>query len=154
MTELDRIDKNILAELQRDGRITNNELADRVGTSASPCWRRVKQLENDGVIRSYSATLDRQKLGFGVMVFVRIQIHSHSEAEAKKFETEVMALDEVVSCYSIGGDADFLLQVVSNDLDAYADFAMKVIRRLTGIKEMQSMFVLKEIKPYSCLPIK
>lgn len=153
MTELDAIDKKILAALQLDGRMTNNELAEKVGASASPCWRRVKQLESLGVIRGYSAILDRAKLGLGVMVFVRVQIHSHSEAEAKKFESEVLELDEVISCYSIGGDADFLLQVVAENLDSYADFAMKVIRRLTGIKEMQSMFVLKEIKPYSTLPI-
>ncbi len=87
------------------------------------------------------------------MVFVRVTIDSHSEAEARKFEAEVTALDKVVSCYSIGGDADFLLQVVSADMDAYAEFAMSVIRRLPGIKEMQSMFVLKEVKGMTGLPL-
>lgn len=88
------------------------------------------------------------------MVFVRVAIDSHSEAEARKFEQEVTALEDVVACYSISGDADFLLQVVARDLDAYADFAMAVIRRLPGIKEMQSMFVLKEIKPLASYPVK
>ncbi len=89
-----------------------------------------------------------------MLVFVRVTIDRHSEVEARKFEQEVMALEDVVACYSIGGDADFLLQVVSRDLDTFADFAMSVIRRLTGIKEMQSMFVLKEIKPFMEYPVK
>jgi len=88
-----------------------------------------------------------------VMVFVRVIIDSHSEAQARKFEQEVSELENVVACYSIGGDSDFLLQVVSADLDSYADFAMGVIRRLPGIKEMQSMFVLKEIKELSVWPL-
>ena len=122
--------------------------------SASPCWRRVRQLEEHKVIQGYRAVLDRRKIGLGVLVFVRVTIDRHSEIEARKFEQEVMALEDVVACYSIGGDADFLLQVVSRDLDTFADFAMSVIRRLTGIKEMQSMFVLKEIKPFVSFPVK
>ena len=122
--------------------------------SASPCWRRVRQLEEHKVIQGYRAVLDRRKIGLGVLVFVRVTIDRHSEVEARKFEQEVMALEDVVACYSIGGDADFLLQVVSRDLDTFADFAMWVIRRLTGIKEMQSMFVLKEIKPFVEYPVK
>ncbi len=151
---LDVIDAKILKALQEDGRLTNQTLAEQVGVSASPCWRRVKQLEEDNVIQGYRAVLDRRKIGLGVMVFVRVNIDSHSEADAKKFEQGVMELENVVACYSIGGDADFLLQVVSRDLDTFADFAMSVIRRLPGIKEMQSMFVLKEIKPFASLPVK
>lgn len=144
----------ILRLLQDDARVTNQDLADKVGMSASPCWRKVRKLEEEGVIQGYRAMLDRKKIGLGVMVFVRVAIDSHSEAEAKKFEEEVTALEDVVACYSIGGDTDFLLQVVAPDLDSYADFAMSVIRRLPGIKEMQSMFVLKEIKPLVNYPVK
>ncbi|WP_455817318.1 Lrp/AsnC family transcriptional regulator [Pseudomonas cerasi] len=151
---LSTIDMKILALLQSDARITNQTLADNIGMSASPCWRKVRKLEEDEVIQGYRAVLNRKKIGLGVMVFVRVSIDSHSEAEAHKFEQEVTALEDVVACYSIGGDADFLLQVVAQDLDAYADFAMKVIRRLPGIKEMQSMFVLKEIKPLVSYPVK
>lgn len=151
---LNTIDMKILALLQNDARITNQTLADHIGMSASPCWRKVRKLEEDEVIQGYRAVLNRKKIGLGVMVFVRVSIDSHSEAEARKFEQEVTALEDVVACYSIGGDADFLLQVVAQDLDAYADFAMKVVRRLPGIKEMQSMFVLKEIKPLVSYPIK
>ena len=156
MTEqtLSAIDARILAALQQDGRTTNQTLADGIGMSASPCWRRVRQLEEHKVFQGYRAVLDRRKIGLGVLVFVRVTIDRHSEVEARKFEQEVMALEDVVACYSIGGDADFLLQVVSRDLDTFADFAMSVIRRLTGIKEMQSMFVLKEIKPFVAWPVK
>jgi len=151
---LNTIDMKILALLQNDARVTNQTLADHIGMSASPCWRKVRKLEEDEVLQGYRAVLNRKKIGLGVMVFVRVSIDSHNEAEARKFEQEVTALEDVVACYSIGGDADFLLQVVAQDLDAYADFAMKVIRRLPGIKEMQSMFVLKEIKPLVSYPIK
>lgn len=150
---IDKTEIKILKLLQDDARITNQVLADKVGMSASPCWRRVRKLEEDNVIQGYRAILNRKKIGLGVMVFVRVTIDSHSEIEAKKFEQEVSELENVVSCYSIGGDADFLLQVVSHDLDSYADFAMSVIRRLPGIKEMQSMFVLKEIKPLVSYPV-
>lgn len=151
---LDQAEISILKLLQNDGRVTNQELADKMGMSASPCWRKVRKLEDEGVIEGYRAVLNRKKIGLGVMVFIRVVIDSHSEAEAKEFEEEVIALEDVVACYSIGGDADFLLQVVAYDLDSYADFAMSVVRRLPRIKEMQSMFVLKEIKPLVMYPIK
>ncbi|SHE36960.1 Lrp/AsnC family transcriptional regulator [Vibrio gazogenes] len=150
---LTKTDIQILTLLQQDARMTNQELADRIGMSSSPCWRKVRKLEEDQIIQGYRAVLDRKKIGMGVMVFVRVSIDSHSEAEARKFEQEVTALENVIACYSIGGDADFLIQVVSHDLDSYAEFAMSVIRRLPGIKEMQSMFVLKEIKPFASLPV-
>lgn len=150
---LSKTDIKILQLLQQDARITNQHLADEIGLSASPTWRKVRKLEEDEVIQGYRAVLNRKKIGLNVMVFVRVTIDSHSEAEARKFEQEVMALDNVVSCYSIGGDADFLLQVVAADMDAYAEFAMSVIRRLPGIKEMQSMFVLKEIKGLAAWPL-
>ncbi|WP_312081639.1 Lrp/AsnC family transcriptional regulator [Pantoea septica] len=150
---LSKAEIKILAQLQHEGRMTNQELADKVGMSASPCWRMVRKLESDGVIQGYRAVLNRTKINLNVMVFVRVIIDSHSEAQARKFEQEVSELENVVACYSIGGDSDFLLQVVSADLDSYADFAMGVIRRLPGIKEMQSMFVLKEIKELSVWPL-
>ncbi|MBK0096055.1 Lrp/AsnC family transcriptional regulator [Erwinia sp. S63] len=150
---LSKTDIQILEHLQRDARVTNQDLADAIGLSASPTWRKVRKLEEDEVIQGYRAVLNRRKIGLNVMVFVRVTIDSHSEAEARKFEAEVTALENVVSCYSIGGDADFLLQVVSADMDAYAEFAMSVIRRLPGIKEMQSMFVLKEVKGMTGLPV-
>ncbi len=152
-SKIDKTDAKILKLLQYDSRMSNSELSEKIGMSTSPCWRRVKQLENTQVIKGYGVLLDRKKIGLGVMVFIRVSIDSHSEKEAKKFEEEVSALEHVVACYSIGGDADFLLQVVSPDLDTYAEFSMSIIRRLPGIKEMQSMFVLKELKPFLGYPI-
>ena len=152
-SKIDKTDAKILKLLQYDSRMSNSELSEKIDMSASPCWRRVKQLENTQVIKGYGVLLDRKKIGLGVMVFIRVSIDSHSEKEAKKFEEEVSALEHVVACYSIGGDADFLLQVVSPDLDTYAEFSMSIIRRLPGIKEMQSMFVLKELKPFLGYPI-
>ncbi|EXE15691.1 MULTISPECIES: Lrp/AsnC family transcriptional regulator [Acinetobacter] len=152
--QIDKTDARILERLQADSRITNSELSEYIGMSTSPCWRRVKQLEEAQVIKGYGVLIDRKKIGLGVMVFIRVSIDSHSEKEARKFEEEVTALEHVVACYSIGGDADFLLQVVSPDLDTYAEFSMSVIRRLPGIKEMQSMFVLKEIKPFLSFPVR
>lgn len=152
-TQLDSADLRILAALQGDGRLSNQALSTEVGMSASPCWRRVRQLEDDGVIQRYMAVLDRKEIGLGVLAFIRVKIDSHTEAEAESFADAVMKLDSVVACYSIAGDADFLLQVVSRDLDSYADFAMKVVRRLPCIKEMQTTFVLKEIKPFGGLPL-
>ena len=153
MSKIDKTDSQILEILQKDSRVTTQQVADLIGMSASPCWRRIKRLEDEHVIRGYGAQVDRKKVGLGVMVFIRVVIDSHSEAEAKKFEEKVAELDYVVACYSIGGDADFLLQVVSPDLDRYAEFSMSVIRRLPCIKEMQSMFVLKEIKPFVEFPV-
>ena len=153
-SKIDKTDAKILKLLQYDSRMSNSELSEKIGMSTSPCWRRVKQLEETQVIKGYGVLVDRKKIGLGVMVFIRVSIDSHSEKEAKKFEEEVTALDYVVACYSIGGDADFLLQVVSPDLDTYAEFSMSIIRRLPGIKEMQSMFVLKEIKPFIGFPVK
>ena len=152
--KIDKTDESILKILQNDSRTTNQQLSEKIGMSASPCWRRVKRLEDEKVIRGYGVLLDRRKLGLGVMVFIRVSIDRHSEAEALKFEEEVMQLDDVVACYSIGGDADFLLQVVSYDLDTYAEFSMSIIRRLPGIKEMQSMFTLKEIKSFQDFPVR
>lgn len=150
----DTIDIEILKKLQSDGRSTNKELAEKLNLSASPCWRKVRKLEENNVIQGYQAVLNRKKIGLGVMVFVKVVIDSHSEEDAQNFEAEVIALEDVIACYSIGGDADFLLQVVAADLDYYADFAMSVVRRLPKIKEMQSLFVLKEIKPFVAYPIK
>ncbi|MBB4290701.1 DNA-binding Lrp family transcriptional regulator [Rhizobium leguminosarum] len=146
-------DIRILKALQSEGRLTNQELAERVGMSTSPCWRRVKRLEESGVIRGYQALVDRRAVGLGVLAFVRVQIDTHSHDEAERFEREVGELEAVIACYSVAGEADFLLQVVATDLDNYAEFAMTVIRRLPGIKEMHTMFVLKDIKASTILPV-
>ncbi len=146
-------DIKILKQLQHTGRMTNQELADKVGMATSPCWRRVKQLEESGIITGYQANIDRRKIGLGILAFIRVKIDSHNEEEAKLFEMQVGALKPVIACYAVAGDADFLLQVVAEDLDSFSTFAMSVIRRLSGIKEMQTTFVLREVKPLVSLPL-
>ncbi|MFS7357414.1 Lrp/AsnC family transcriptional regulator [Rahnella inusitata] len=146
-------DLRILKLLQNSGRMTNQELAGKVGMAASPCWRRVKQLEDSGVITGYQANIDRKKVGLGLLAFIRVKIDSHSEEDARRFEKQVGALPSVIACYAIAGDADFLLQVVAKDLDSFSSFAMEVVRRLPGIKEMQTSFVLREVKPLDVLPL-
>lgn len=132
----DAADIRIMRALQGDGRMSNQDLAQAVGLSPSPCWRRVRRLEE-----------------LGVQAFVRARIGVHSEAEARLFEAEVMRLDEVIACWAITGEADFLLQVVAADLDAFGSFAMTVVRRLPGIREMHSSLVLREIKAPGSLPL-
>lgn len=152
-SDLDPADIRIIRALQADGRLTNQALAEQVGMSASPCWRRVHALEERGVIRGYQAVLERRKVGLGVLAFARVRVGGHSDREAEEFADSVARLDQVVACYAIAGDADFLLEVVAADLDAYAQFSMDVLRSLPHIKEMQTMFVLKEVKPYRGLPV-
>jgi DNA-binding Lrp family transcriptional regulator len=150
---LDAIDLKLLATLQANARQTTSELASAVNLSTSPCWRRIKRLEDEGVIEGYRAVLKRRSLGWGVLVFVNVSIEDHSEKEARAFEDAVAALPEVVACWSVAGGSDFLLQVVAQDLDTYADFAMTIIRRLPGIKEMETTFTLKEVKPPTPWPL-
>lgn len=153
MSQPDAVDRRLLRLMQAEGRLTNQDLAERVGVSASHCWRRTRALEQAGFIRGYGARLDRRKLGFGVLAFARVVIESHSAAEAREFEEAVARLENVVACYSIAGDADFLLQIVARDLDDYADFAMGTLRALPRIKEMQTTFVLKELKAQAGWPV-
>lgn len=139
LMSLSKRDIKIHQQLQEDTRITNQHLADEIGLSASPTLRKVHKLDEDDMIQGNRAVINLKKIGLNVMVCVRVTIDSQSEAEAGKFEQEVMVLDNVVSCYSIAGDADFLLQVVGGDTGAYVDFVMSVIRRLPKIKEMHSI---------------
>ena len=153
MSILSGEDRRILSQLQADGRISNADLADRVGLSASPCWRRVRRLEEEGVIRRYRAELDRRKIGLGVLVYVSVQIDKHSDEDASAFERDIAQLPEVISCHSVAGGTDFILMVVCRDLDAYAEFSMVTFRRLPGIKAMTTNVALKEIKPFAGYPL-
>jgi DNA-binding Lrp family transcriptional regulator len=153
MIELDAHDRKILAALQDDARLTNAELAERVGLSPSPCWRRVRRLEAEGVIRGYQAMFDQRRHGLGVTVFVSVSIERNDTAAHQAFERAVFGRPEIVACHIIGGQHDFLLQVVAEDLDAYADFALHVLGQLPGVREIHSSFVLKEVKPSLRLPL-
>jgi DNA-binding Lrp family transcriptional regulator len=149
----DAIDVKILEALQEQGRLTNAELAERIALSPSPCWRRLKRLEAEGVIRGYQAVLDRRKLGLGVTAFVSVLLDNHSEKNAREFEAGVAAISEIISCHNVSGHFDFLLQVVAEDLDRFSYLVLNRVRTLPGVKEMNTSFSLKEVKASSRLPI-
>ena len=154
MPELDDQDIKILAALQADGRLTNNDLAERVGLSPSPCWRRVKRLEEEGIIRGYQAMFDQRRLGLAVPVFDNVSIHSQDTKAHQAFEKAVMNLPNVVGCYILAGQHDFLLHVVAEDLDAYGEFALQILGKLPGVREIHSSFALKEVNPPLQLPLR
>jgi len=150
---IDAYDRRILDALQGDGRLTNLELADRVGLSPSPCLRRVRALEAAGLIKGYSARLDRRKIGLGMTVFVALNIELHREMEATKFREALTRFPEVVSCYITSGDYDFLLQVVVPDLDAFREFSLERLIKVPGVKGIHSSFVIDTVKEGAPFPL-
>lgn len=149
----DAIDRRILAALQRDARLTNVQLAEEVGLSPSPCLRRVRLLEEAGVIAGYHATLDRGALGLGLTVFVGIKVERHQEGTAAAFRDAVQALPEVVSCHLVSGETDFLLQVVVPDLAGYEQFLLGTLLKLPGVSDIRSNFAIQTVKTQGLLPL-
>jgi Lrp/AsnC family leucine-responsive transcriptional regulator len=149
----DPVKRRILATLQREGRLTNQELADRVGLSPSPCWRRVRDLEEEGVIRRYAAILDPDKVGVGECVFTLINLEMHNRDSLSAFEQAVKDRPEILECYAITGDADFLLKVHVPNIRAYDRLLNEVIFRIPGVKHVKSSFTLREIKYDTALPL-
>lgn len=150
---LDRYETRILTELQRNSRLTNQELAERVGLSPSPCWRRVRQLEEAGVIRRYATLLDPRKVGVGESVFCNVTLERHTEGTVERFEDEVMRHPEILECYAMTGEADYLLRVVVPEVSAYDRFLQDFIFRLPGVDHVKSHFALREVKYDTALPI-
>lgn len=151
-SSLDAADLRILEALQRNGRLSNVDLADKVGLSPSPCLRRVKDLEEDGYIQGYAAILDRRKLGLGVVAFVEVKIDQNAEGDAI-FRRSVAQIPEIVSCFVMTGAMDYLLQIVVPDLDAYAEVAMKRILQIPGVSDMRSSFIIDVVKHSTALPL-
>lgn len=151
---MDEIDSRILRELQKDGRITNNILAEQVGLSPSPCLRRVKNLEENGVIARYVAILNPQAVGSGLTVFVRIWLDSQGEETVEHFCREIAMLPDVVECHLMVGDCDFILRVVAADLDAYRQFQIKHLARIKGVKNIKTELPMQTIKQTTELPIR
>ncbi len=146
-------DLRILQVLQREGRISNADLAERVGLSPSPCLRRLKQLESEGYIEGYAARLDRGRLGLDIEAFVRVNIERHKDADADAFEREVRRLPEVVGVWMMAGDMDFLLRVVVPDLEAYGRFTRDRLLRLPGVKDLHTSFVIEAVRDRGDLPL-
>jgi DNA-binding Lrp family transcriptional regulator len=154
METLDKFDLAILHELQSDGRLTNAELATRVGLSAAPCWRRVRALETQGFIRGYRAEIDREKIGLGVLAFVRLDAERNSGDVTRKLEDAIRAIPEVVSCHYISGSGTFELQVVSQNLASFSAFARDVLLNLPHVKDLHTSFSLGEVKAGGALPLR
>ena len=150
---LDRHDVAILAELQRDARLSNAELATRIGLSAAPTWRRVRRLEAEGYISGYRAELDRRRLGLGVLAFVRVDAERASGAAMRELEDAVRALPQVVACHYVSGSGTFELQVMATDLDAYARFSVETLLNLPNVKDIPTRFSLGEVKAAAALPL-
>ena len=150
---LDKFDIAILNELQADARLTNAELAQRVGLSAAPCWRRVRALEEQGFIKGYRAEIDRHKIGLGVLAFVRLDADRSTGNLTRKMEEAIRQIPEVVSCHYISGTGTFELQVVARDLDSFSLFARNVLLNLPNVKDMHTSFSLGEVKASSALPL-
>ncbi|MBN9411722.1 MAG: Lrp/AsnC family transcriptional regulator [Burkholderiales bacterium] len=153
METLDKFDLAILAELQNDARLTNAELAQRVGLSAAPCWRRVRALEEEGFIKGYRAEIDRQKIGLGVLAFVRLDADRNTGDVTRKLEDAIQKIPEIVSCHYISGTGTFELQVVSRDLDSFSQFARQVLINLPNVKDLHTSFSLGEVKSAGALPL-
>ncbi len=150
---LDRYCRLILAELQRDARLTVQQLSERVGLSATPCWKRIKQMEAAGVIRGYTALVDRDKVGLGLRVVVEANLSQHGEDEVRRFERAVAESPQIVQCVSTTGQADYIMTVLVPDIRRYEAFLHDTLFKLPGITHVRSSIVLKEIKGEVRLPI-
>lgn len=150
---LDAIDHKILDALQADGRLTNVELADRVGLSPSPCLRRVKRLEREGVIEGYRAILDRRAVGLGLTVFTEIKVDRHTRAKADALQQALEAIPEVVSCHMVSGAPDFIAEIVVPDLAAYEKLLSDALLELPMVADIRSNFSMRAVKTGSALPL-
>lgn len=150
---LDRTDLQLLAELQRSGRQTNAELAERVHLSASACLRRVQRLEREGVIAGYRAEVDPERLGLGLQVFVRVQLTRHDAESVAAFARFVNDWDEVIACHALTGDMDYLLQVAVRDLEHFSRFLLDNLLAQAGVADVNSSFVLRTVKAFRGMPL-
>lgn len=150
---LDSYSLRILQELQRDARQTVQQLSDAVGLSSTPCWKRIKDMEAAGVIRGYTALVDRQKVGLDLLVVVEVNLGQHSEEIVQQFESAVAATPQIVRCLSTTGQADYLLTVLARDIQHYEQFLQRSLFKLPGVTHVRSSIVLREVKSEVRLPV-
>ncbi|MFT5320064.1 MAG: Lrp/AsnC family leucine-responsive transcriptional regulator [Pseudohongiellaceae bacterium] len=152
--QLDRTDKRILGELQINGRISNQELADKVGLSPSPCLRRVKQLEDEGIIEGYAALVNASKLGLKMMALIQIRMDRHTPERFEEFELTIKDYPQVLECILITGQtADYQVKVIVRDMEEYQDFLLNKITPLPGVSDVHSSFILRQVIKTTALPI-
>ncbi|ELB2196293.1 TPA: Lrp/AsnC family transcriptional regulator [Vibrio parahaemolyticus] len=149
---MDKIDSQLLHLIQKDATLTTAELADQVGLSASPCARRLKRLEQEGVISGYRAMISRGAVGIAMTVFVEVSLNNHQASSIDEFETAIVDMDEVISCHVVSGAYDYLLEVVSKDLPGYESFTRK-LQRLENVKDIHTHLAIRQVKGNGCLPI-
>jgi DNA-binding Lrp family transcriptional regulator len=150
---LDRYDIAILRELQQDARLSNTELASRIGLSAAPTWRRVKWLEDQRYITGYRAEIDRRRIGLGVLAFVRVDAERNNAAATRELEDAIRQIPEVISCHYISGSGTFELQVLATDLDAFSKLSLETLLTLPNVKDLHTSFSLGEVKASAALPL-
>ena len=153
MIELDRNDVLLLAELQRDSRQTVQQLATAVGLSSTPCWKRVKEMEAAGIIRGYTALVDREKVGLTLCVLAEVNLTRHNEDDVRRFEQAVVDCPQIVGCWSTTGQADYVVKVLVPDIKRYESFLHETVFKLPGVTHVRSSVVLKEVKSESRLPL-
>ncbi len=151
--DLDPVDRRIVAALQADGRLSNVELADKIGLSPSPCLRRVKRLERDGYIEGYRATLRRDRVGLGFSVFIGVKIDGHTNERALAFEKAIVEMPEIIACHLVSGEADYLLEVVVPDLGGYQRFLVGKLLNLPIVREVRSNIAIQTLKAGAPLPL-
>ncbi len=151
--KLDRLDLQILDALQRDATLSTAEVASRVGLSQSPCWRRISLLEQQGVIKRRVALLSREKLGLEVLVFVHVKLTSNGWQSLPKFKQQVVSFPEVIQCFVLMGDIDFILLVATPTIDAYNNFVQRKLAQVPGVQSIDSRIVLEETKNTTELPL-
>ncbi|CAN5250308.1 Lrp/AsnC family transcriptional regulator [soil metagenome] len=152
--DLDDHDLRILDALQADACVSTSDLAEKVGLSQSPCWRRLTRLREAGYIRDQGARLDRRKLGFNTLVFAHVKLSAHGRANLEEFSDSILRFPEVVECHAIMGAFDFLLRIVTRDIDAYEQFVFGKLSRLPAVQEINSTTALSEIKSTLALPLR
>ena len=152
--QLDRYDRHILAVLQEDGRISNQDLADRIGLSPSPCLRRVRALEEAGIVTGYRAQLNAKALGYSLMALIYISMDMHTPERFDNFEQEIRQISEVLECLLITGqDADYQLKVIVKDMDAFQELLLNRITRIHGVTGVHSSFVLRKVIDKIAVPV-
>jgi Lrp/AsnC family transcriptional regulator len=153
MIELDRFERKILRELQRNAGQTTAEIAAKVGLSVSPCWRRIDRLEREGVIRAKVAIIDRRKIGLNAHIFAQVRLNAHGRSNLDEFSAAIQAFPEVLDAYVLMGQTDFMLRIVTTDIDAYERFFFEKLSKLPGVQEITSTVALSDIKSTTELPI-
>ncbi len=150
---LSEADQRIITVLQKEGRLTNVELAGRVGMSPSPCLRRLRQLEAEGVIRGYRALVGKEALGYAVEALVMVTLDQQASKGVEALKRRIRALDQVVTCHAVTGEFDLVLRVVAADLEAYGDFTMSHLLTLPGVKDARSSFIIGTVKDEPIVPL-